>query len=90
MVDLSHSLSPALGNKHLANQFASITATPATSRISLRAHGADVKKIEKLLGFKLPTQPKSTTQSSGVFALWIGPDEWFLYSQENHLSLIHI
>ena len=82
MLDLTQHRASVLGTRKLANEKVSISAAPATSRIILRAAGDDVAVAAKALGVVLPELPKSTARHGNVNALWIGPDEWFIYAPE--------
>ncbi|MEO0498815.1 MAG: sarcosine oxidase subunit gamma family protein [Pseudomonadota bacterium] len=83
MVDLSSERALPLGQKRLANENAYIRAAPPAARASLRAHGDGVQLLEAALGFELPNAPKATTERKNVHALWIGPDEWFVYGPDD-------
>jgi sarcosine oxidase subunit gamma len=41
---------------------------------------ADLRRVGKLLGTKLPTEPNRATDGS-LRAIWIGPDEWLLWGE---------
>lgn len=83
MVDLSSERTLPLGQKRLANENAYIRAAAPAARASLRAKGDKVQLLEAALGFELPKAPKSTTEHKGIHALWIGPDEWFVYGPDD-------
>ncbi len=57
-----------------------VTLTPLLEceRISLRADKRAVSGLAKALGLALPAKPGTSITKSGVSALWIGPDEWFV------------
>lgn len=83
MVDLSSERALPLGQKRLANENAYIRAAAPAARASLRASGDGVKLLEAAMGFDLPKAPKATMERKGVHALWIGPDEWFVYGPDD-------
>ncbi|MEO0635026.1 MAG: sarcosine oxidase subunit gamma family protein [Pseudomonadota bacterium] len=83
MIDLSNERALPLGQRHIANDTASITAAEPASRVSLRADADQVHLLEKALGFELPKKPKATTGKDDAHALWIGPDEWYVYGPDD-------
>jgi sarcosine oxidase subunit gamma len=60
----------------------SLTALPPATRLVLRVRPDAKAAAEKVLGFTLPTKPKSSTVKGDVHCLWIGPDEWLLIDKE--------
>ena len=44
--------------------------------------GAFVAAVESVIGARLPTQPNTVARGSEYDALWLGPDEWLLRSNE--------
>ena len=57
-----------------------VTLTPLNKceRISLRAEDKAVAGLGKAIGLSLPTKPGTSVTKSGISALLIGPDEWFV------------
>jgi sarcosine oxidase, subunit gamma len=77
--------------EHLADRFrqrteaaggaVSLRELPFCAQISLRGNAYDPafrKAVNKALGFDIPVKPNRNIVSSGVTALWLGPDEWLL------------
>lgn len=54
----------------------------ACERISLRANEKAIAGLGKAIGTALPKKPGTTSEKSGVIAMWIGPDEWFVTAPE--------
>lgn len=71
-----------LAGRVFANNGVTLTPLDECERISLRAEQKALAGLSKAIGIKLPTNPGSTTTKSGVSALWIGPDEWFVTANE--------
>lgn len=44
--------------------------------------GAFIAAVESVLGARLPTKPNTVAQGNGYDALWLGPDEWLVRSNE--------
>lgn len=65
------------GNKVL------IKPEPPRTRISLRAGEKQLGSINKALGLKLPTKPKTSTSTAKRTAMWLGPDEWLILDKPN-------
>ena len=66
-----------------------ISLNPAgpMERVTLRADESAIASIEKALGLVLPKSPKVSVSKNGKTALWIGPDEWLLISDEGSLMM---
>ncbi len=64
-----------------SNAFVTLEAAPAASRISLRASPRGAAAFAKNIGFDLPAKPSTSKSKSGVVALWLGPDEWMVFSE---------
>lgn len=57
-----------------------VTVTPGgqASRLSLRAPERSRAALSRVLGLKLPEQPKTTARAGSRTAIWLGPDEWLV------------
>ena len=44
--------------------------------------GAFIAAVESVFGARLPTKPNTVAQGNGYDALWLGPDEWLVRSNE--------
>ena len=82
MLDLSAQRTQPLGTKRLANENAYIRSATPCSRLSIRCETKDQKGVEKALGAKLPTKPKTSISKNGIHSLWVGPDEWLIYCDD--------
>ncbi|WP_206455638.1 sarcosine oxidase subunit gamma [Aurantimonas marina] len=62
-----------------------VTLTPLAprQRISLRADAQSLEAVEAKLGLALPMRPKTSTSEGDISALWIGPDEWLMVSNDD-------
>jgi sarcosine oxidase subunit gamma len=56
----------------------SLTPAPSGTRLVIRARGEAQAEAKKLLGFALPTKPKTSAIKGDVHCLWIGPDEFLV------------
>ncbi len=82
MADMVHAAAPHAGRR-FANSDVSIEAILPVSRISLRVAKKNAAKLTKPLGFKLPAAPKSTNSKGARSALWLGPDEWLVFAEND-------
>jgi len=49
--------------------------------LNLRGIGAPfLAAVDRVLGFRLPIEPNTTSRRDDVLALWLGPDEWLLHA----------
>jgi sarcosine oxidase subunit gamma len=80
MVDQAVRTSPLTG-RHGGSAGVRLTPAASASRISLRAPEASVIALSSVLGLALPTSPKTSAQSGGRTALWLGPDEWLVIAE---------
>jgi len=76
---------PVTGNK-FANASVSIETAAPAARISLRATTRGAKDYGKKIGIELPTKPDQSASSSGLCALWIGPDEWLIVDDKKPIE----
>lgn len=60
-----------------------LRALPPCTRLSLR--GAEPSLASSALGFALPLAPLTSGAAGGRAALWLGPDEWLVLSDEASL-----
>lgn len=74
---IARRLSP-LDGRYAGGPGATLTPLGIRRRFSLRAGGGSIEAVGAVLGFDLPTRPKTSATGDGVAALWIGPDEWLL------------
>lgn len=44
--------------------------------------GAFIAAVDSVLGARLPAKPNTVAQGNGYDALWLGPDEWLIRSNE--------
>jgi len=58
-----------------------VSVAPAAYRISLRASGPAVAALSKALGVTLPKTPGTSESAGSRHALWLGPDEWFVFDE---------
>ncbi len=74
---------PQLHQQKFANSVVTIETAPLASRVSFRGEKTGIKSFETAIGFKLPTKAGETTKKAKKHALWIGPDEWFIFDEQN-------
>ena len=74
---------PPLEHNRFANNAVTLEAAPPASRISFRATPKGATAFGKYIGLALPTKPGTTASKAGINALWIGPDEWFVFSEKS-------
>jgi sarcosine oxidase subunit gamma len=67
-----------LQDRSFAGAGITLTPAPVAERYSLRARPDGAKKVGKAIGLSLPVKPQTSVSKDGVFALWLGPDEWLL------------
>ena len=80
MVDQAIRTSPLAG-RHGGSAGVRLTPAASASRISLRAPEASVAALSSVLGLTLPTSPKTSAETGGRTALWLGPDEWLVIDE---------
>lgn len=76
-----------LDGKLFANSSVSLTPANHAARINLRVRENNIAKINKLLGFKLPTKPKTSIVKGSKICLWLAPDEWLLFDEAENSDL---
>ena len=53
-------------------------------KINMRGKNKDFfTKVGKILSIILPTEPNTSTSNVNLNALWLSPDEWMIYLNEN-------
>ena len=53
-------------------------------KINIRGKNKDFfTKIEKILSIILPVEPNTSTSNGNLDVLWLSPDEWMIYLNEN-------
>ncbi|KQZ97802.1 sarcosine oxidase subunit gamma [Mesorhizobium sp. Root157] len=72
---------PALAGNDVSGPNVKITVLPPAERLSLRAPEASVASLSRALGLTLPQKPKTSASKNGRTALWLGPDEWFIFDE---------
>jgi sarcosine oxidase subunit gamma len=72
---------PALAGREASGANVRVAVLPPAERVSLRAPEASVASLSKALGLTLPQKPKTTAAKTGRTALWLGPDEWFVFDE---------
>ncbi|MGB7335746.1 MAG: sarcosine oxidase subunit gamma [Salaquimonas sp.] len=72
---------PLDGRIFATNGISLVPAKPAT-RLVLRVRSEGLAEAKKLLGFALPTKPKTSAAKGELQCLWIGPDEWLVIDEE--------
>lgn len=50
--------------------------------LNLRGAGDVCRQYGDVLGFELPRVPNSTTGNNGITAMWLGPDEWLIKTDD--------
>ena len=65
-----------------ASQRVTISGAAPATRLSLRAPAGSLAALSKALGVKLPTKPGASVSGNGLTALWLGPDEWFVFGAD--------
>jgi heterotetrameric sarcosine oxidase gamma subunit len=82
MLERVHPLEPLAANvAHCAA--VSLAATPPVTRIIIRATPDAIAVLGELLEAELPTLPCRSRGSPEHAALWLGPDEWLLLSNQD-------
>jgi sarcosine oxidase subunit gamma len=59
-----------------------LTALEPLTRIAVRADSEAAALIGRAFGVALPTEPMRSAGQGGRAALWLGPDEWLLLSED--------
>lgn len=72
---------PAHAGETFRAQGVALAVLPPAERISLRAPAASLPALSKALGVALPQKPKSSASNGGRTAMWLGPDEWFIFDE---------
>jgi len=72
---------PAHAGETFQARGVTLAVLPGAERISLRAPAASVGTLSKALGVELPRKPKSSASKGGRTAMWLGPDEWFVFDE---------
>ena len=67
-----------LADRVFANNGVTLSPLAECERISLRAENRAIAGLGRALGLSLPRKPGTVATKAGIFALWIGPDEWFV------------
>lgn len=79
MVEVAQRIEPLEGRVY-GNNGVTLTPIEAGERISLRSEDKAVAGLGKAAGVTLPRKPGTSASKGDVSALWIGPDEWFLFA----------
>jgi sarcosine oxidase subunit gamma len=69
----------------------SIQELPFASQLSLRADPKDsglMQRLEAALGFALPAVPNTVASRKDRRALWLGPDEWLVVSDNGQQDVL--
>jgi sarcosine oxidase, subunit gamma len=80
--------------QHLHQRFLQVSAEPAImlreasfrTQINLRGdpdNASFLEAVHDVLGFDIPQRPNSSSISSSVAALWLGPNEWLLVHESD-------
>lgn len=69
-----------LSGFHGGSSVARLELAAPAERISLRVADADVAALSAALGVDLPGKPKTSSSGNDRTALWLGPDEWLVFS----------
>ena len=72
-----------IAGRNVGRARVSVKSAPLSDRLSLRAPQDSVATLSKSLGFDLPQKPKTSADGMGVTALWLGPDEWYLFASDS-------
>ena len=59
-----------------------ITQQPSCGLLNLRGAGPVCLRYGEVLGFELPQAPNTTTGSKDITAMWLGPDEWLVKTDD--------
>ncbi len=71
-----------LGGIIFATNGVSLTPAPAGTRLVLRVREEGQAEAKKILGFALPSKPKTSASKGSIHCLWIGPDEWLVIDED--------
>ena len=59
-------------------------------KINIRGKNKDFfTKIGKILSIILPVEPNTSTSNGNLDALWLSPDEWMIYLNENIFDVLY-
>ncbi len=59
-------------------------------KINIRGKNKDFfTKIGKILSIILPIEPNTSTSNDNLDALWLSPDEWMIYLNENIFDVLY-
>ena len=59
-----------------------IMQRPPCGLLNLRGAGLVCQRYDEVLGFKLPHAPNTTTGNKDIIAMWLGPDEWLIKTED--------
>lgn len=72
-----------LAGRRAAGAGVDIVPAPPAHRTSLRCGTRQAGAVGEALGLTLPKKPKTSANSGGRAALWLGPDEWLVIDEED-------
>lgn len=55
---------------------------PPCGLLNLRGAGLVCRRYDQVLGFELPHVPNTTTGNEDITAMWLGPDEWLIKTED--------
>ena len=59
-----------------------IVQQPPCGLLNLRGARLVCRRYDQVLGFELPHAPNTTTGNEDITALWLGPDEWLVKTED--------
>ena len=59
-----------------------IVQQPPCGLLNLRGAGLVCRRYDQVLGFELPHAPNTTTGNEDITAMWLGPDEWLVKTED--------
>ncbi len=59
-----------------------IMQQPPCGLLNLRGAGLVCQHYDEVLGFELPYTPNTTTGNKDITAMWLGPDEWLIKTED--------
>ena len=65
-----------------------IVQQPPCGLLNLRGAGLVCRRYDQVLGFELPHAPNTTTGNEDITALWMGPDEWLVKTEDGKEVLL--
>ena len=74
--------------KNIKNEDLEISLLEPKIKINLRGKKKEFfTKVGKILSLMLPAESNTCTSNEKFNALWLSPDEWMLYFNDNHQTI---